>query len=459
VLTLRNTPTQEARSRFEFLLPAGDDQLYLGIDRMCDLLGKIGVAAPMPFVLKKSKLVSTDKRADYLRGELRKKTGRIFVSSSPSRVVTTESTFVHGEPDVWSGLTFRLRIEYPSLPWPDQEDLLVKAGDILGALTGFVTPSVATEQLLAHSSLGIWNQPLATETLKDVSRGLREAMMRAGVSLPLIHRMYLGGVLTHRAQPETLGWLNYWSTECSAYLGFPQVRRDADLLEHSYRTPGGAWLVKLTADPLDVFRDDHVRLLASTYARFPKLGIRHASWQTPPPSDLVPDSAEHASVALVVTLVVVESPNPGAVAAALHHLLNVQAPSAKRADVTAGARGWSVIVTDPMDLLAETGSTGKPLIGELCRQLQVIGCMLCVRGPVDAVLIESDTEGCCYLSGNIVSEENGTRSFHGTPIDEPLLRFHVMPFKVDLLDIDDYTQLLRAIQEEFLAASPTSRAP
>jgi hypothetical protein len=74
---------------------------------------------------------------------------------------------------------------------------------------------------------------------------------------------------------------------------------------------------------------------------------------------------------------------------------------------------------------------------------------------VDAVLIESDTEGCCYLSGDMVSEENGARSFHGTPIDEPLLRFRVMPFEVDLLDIDDYTQLLRAIQEEFLAASPT----
>jgi hypothetical protein len=159
-----------------------------------------------------------------------------------------------------------------------------------------------------------------------------------------------------------------------------------------------------------------------------------------------------------VTLVVVESSNPGSVAAALDHLLKVHAPSAKRVDVTAGAKGWSVIVTDPMELLAETGSTGKPLIGELCRQLQAIGCMLCVRGPVDAVLIESDAEGCCYLSGGM-SEENGTRSFHGTPIDEPLLRFHVMPFKVDLLDIDDYTQLLRAIQEEFLAAGPTSRAP
>jgi len=196
MLTLSNAPTQEARSRFEFLLPAGDDQLYRGIDRMCDLLGKIG-SSGTDGVRAEEEQARLDRQACRLSPRrAAKRDGSYFRVLESSRVVTTESTFVHGEPDVWSRLTFRLRIECPSLPWPDQEDLLVKAGDILGALTGFVTPSVATEQLLAHSSLGIWNQPLATETLKDVSRGLREAMMRAGVSLPLIHRMYLGGVLT-----------------------------------------------------------------------------------------------------------------------------------------------------------------------------------------------------------------------------------------------------------------------
>jgi hypothetical protein len=92
---------------------------------------------------------------------------------------------------------------------------------------------------------------------------------------------------------------------------------------------------------------------------------------------------------------------------------------------------------------------GKPLLGHLCRRLKVVGCLLAVRSQVDAVLIEADAAGHCRLSGALMSEEEGSKCFHELPIGEDLVRFEVMPFSVDLLDIDDYTQLLEMLRAEF----------
>jgi hypothetical protein len=152
-----------------------------------------------------------------------------------SRHVGVDSTLLRGVPDRFSKLVFRQDIECRSLPWPDQERLLIEAGDVLGALTGFALPYDSLVQLLADSELGRSNHSYGREHLEAQCKGLRDALRRTGAVLPLIHRVYLGGVLEHRAQPETLGWVNYWSAETCEYLGFPDSQRDADLLRHSYR--------------------------------------------------------------------------------------------------------------------------------------------------------------------------------------------------------------------------------
>jgi hypothetical protein len=74
--------------------------------------------------------------------------------------------------------------------------------------------------------------------------------------------------------PDRLGWLNYWSEGVAARLGFPDAQKDAELLPLSYRTKSGAWLVKLTHDPLDLERPDHVEAFARAYWRFDKIGRR-----------------------------------------------------------------------------------------------------------------------------------------------------------------------------------------
>lgn len=108
-----------------------------------------------------------------------------------------------------------------------------------------------------------------------------------------------------------------------------------------------------------------------------------------------------------------------------------------------------MIDANPPELLAVGRSSGKPLLGALCHSLRVIGCLLSVRGPVDAVLMESDSAGNFRLSGCLMSKDDGGGSFHGMTIDEQLLHFGIIPFEIDLMDIDDYTQVLQALNDEF----------
>jgi hypothetical protein len=74
--------------------------------------------------------------------------------------------------------------------------------------------------------------------------------------------------------PGRLGWLNYWHPEAAVALGFPDTEKDAAWLRWSSTTPSGAWLVKLTDEPLDLARPDHVDSLAQAYWRFDKVGNR-----------------------------------------------------------------------------------------------------------------------------------------------------------------------------------------
>jgi len=74
--------------------------------------------------------------------------------------------------------------------------------------------------------------------------------------------------------PNYLGWLNYWSPEVAETLGFPDPEKDAAILPLCKQLPTGAWIVKLTEDPLDLEREDHLDALVWAYWRFHRVGKR-----------------------------------------------------------------------------------------------------------------------------------------------------------------------------------------
>lgn len=74
--------------------------------------------------------------------------------------------------------------------------------------------------------------------------------------------------------PDRLGWLNYWSSAAAEIIGFTDPARDEDLFFTARQTPGGAWLVRLSEEPLDLDIPAHLEALARAYDRFPVIGGR-----------------------------------------------------------------------------------------------------------------------------------------------------------------------------------------
>jgi len=166
--------------------------------------------------------------------------------------ITIAGNASHAFDDLYS-----LTVIFPESHWPVCERVLVTVGDALHAFTACLSPRDATSLLRATQMGG---PPT-------------EATAALGARLPRVRFCMYGG-LQHAAQPEILGWLNYWSAETCEFVGFPGEAHDEPLLRHSYRTPGGAWLVKLTEEPLDLRRPDHVDAIAGAYARYPRVGVR-----------------------------------------------------------------------------------------------------------------------------------------------------------------------------------------
>ena len=99
-------------------------------------------------------------------------------------------------------------------------------------------------------------------------------VIRARALAPILPRLELMGFRSTDERPNELGWLNYWSAETAAILGFPDPAKDARILPLCRQLTDGAWLVKLTDEPLDLEREDHVDSIVWAYWRFDKVGKR-----------------------------------------------------------------------------------------------------------------------------------------------------------------------------------------
>jgi hypothetical protein len=76
------------------------------------------------------------------------------------------------------------------------------------------------------------------------------------------------------AVPTRLGWINYWSAEAALAAGVGEKTAGSGKRQYPRMEPldGGAWLVRITDEPLDPGRAQHVRLLAEAYERFARVG-------------------------------------------------------------------------------------------------------------------------------------------------------------------------------------------
>jgi len=82
-----------------------------------------------------------------------------------------------------------------------------------------------------------------------------------------------GGIkLASTAVPHELGWINYWPAAAAALLGFPDGDRDAEWRRRATALDDGGWIVRLTDDPLDLDRPDHLDAVKRAYERFAEIG-------------------------------------------------------------------------------------------------------------------------------------------------------------------------------------------
>lgn len=210
-----------------------------------------------------------DRRA-FLKRKARSRTKWLNIYTGSGIAVTPSGYrnldyFALGGRSYANAEVYHCSTHYPEAPPATHEDLLVRLGDALGACWGQYTPAATARRLRQVQWCACLGSRMVKQEVRDMSPEERR--------LPLLGDTQYSP-LESPLRPGWAGWLNYWSREVAAYLGFPDEARDSELLRHAYRTPAGGWLVKLGPAPLDAADPEHVMLLARVYERFPRLGFR-----------------------------------------------------------------------------------------------------------------------------------------------------------------------------------------
>lgn len=221
--------------------------------------------------------------ARYLKGRLKTKSRwmSLFHGRGLQRIEGTVRNVDHHlvGGSMYLGLpAFAASVMYPDAPPSRHEEVLVKAGDAFGAFSATYSPFETWRRFeLAHWCFGFPGPPFNIHAMSDRTR--------AEEQLPLIRNCAYGG-LEHVLQPHHFGWLNYWSADVCEYVGFPRRLAGSPILDLCYRTPRGAWIVKLSEQPLEPKNDWHTNLVREMYERFPSVGVRCSRdgvqvWQRP----------------------------------------------------------------------------------------------------------------------------------------------------------------------------------
>jgi len=165
------------------------------------------------------------------------------------------------------------RVEVMLADDEQQEEMFVALCDLLQARAGYYVPRFRgpvgwQQHLIVESALerdyNMYGQEWWPESPEmRIARALASVLPRLTFPTP-----------NPTGLPSRLGWLNYWHPDVAEAIGLPDPDKDARILPLCYRTGSGAWVVKLTEEPLDLLQPDHVKALAWAYQRFDKIGRR-----------------------------------------------------------------------------------------------------------------------------------------------------------------------------------------
>lgn len=360
-----------------------------------------------------------------------------------------------------SGIVYDFMITFQTETWAECERTFITVGDAVDAYSAMLCPDAAMKRLIYYERLVSGHLAFMVQQDDMHMRASAEAEMREGERL----QADLAGIgrqlprfndhpLATRdnpAQPKQLGWINYWSAETCEYLGFPDLERDKDLLAHSYRTPAGAWLVKLCPEPLDLNHPDHLSIFADTYTRFPKLGIR-----APEKKPNLP-----LSISYPQNTVFIHESDPWYIIDRLVPFLEKQGlraverlpKNAAEGTLTIGlirGKDWTIVKTIPELYLAEkSANTGKPRLVEFCNAIGREGFMLNVYNQIEAILLETDGAGRTHVSGFRDREPQRTDGLEDLALENPsVAHFELLPIAVDMLDLEDCGQLAQQLYGE-----------
>lgn len=185
-------------------------------------------------------------------------------SGSPMALRLSDTLGIEGAAGHHPKIAFHVWLSSESDSFAGRErEVMRSIGDEVGAWWGTYDPGREFDGL---HGIQMEFRSLAGTTMNEA----------LGVELPVLY-----GYLDFREprRPYNLGWLNYWSPEVSAWLGFPDPARDEPRSAVAERSPDtGAWVLAVTADRFDPEQPEHMRALGRAWARFEQVGIRE-----PPP--------------------------------------------------------------------------------------------------------------------------------------------------------------------------------
>ena len=166
----------------------------------------------------------------------------------------------------------------------DENDLVTLWGTRTPALIGPGGKAQSDFHVdMPHNAAGVAAAPAVLEAVAEATHAFwgECTPFNAAVDIVSQHpprrglpQLKVPGALRSPEIPDRLGWLCYWSAASARIIGFPDPARDAELLSRSRRTASGGWVVRLTDEPLDLDRPEHLDVLKRTYERFPEIGGR-----------------------------------------------------------------------------------------------------------------------------------------------------------------------------------------
>jgi hypothetical protein len=249
--------SQLLSNQLQFSIPPDPESWPRRIDAACSVLESVFPGERLHLAASYSpnrqKIVLTD-RPKYLRAKLKTRTRWFSLSNGKAHVGCGDDMRDEGLLSLGGG-GYSVSALFPQCPYEVCEALIVALGDALEAHFAQWSPWY-TFLWLRHVQWGHWT-----------SHGLELPPH----SLP---RLAYQDIALAEERPDILGWLNYWSPRACESLGFAEVQLDQRFASCSYRTPTGAWLVKLGLEPLDYRLAEHRQMLAAAYEQFPLVGVR-----------------------------------------------------------------------------------------------------------------------------------------------------------------------------------------